>query len=87
MVVGDGNDWRNRLAAGPPAAHGFLPVTMPPSRFRTFPTFLPALGLDKAFHRGLFIREAVVVRTPPARQASDHLPVVIDLHLRTPRGR
>ncbi|QEL16801.1 endonuclease/exonuclease/phosphatase family protein [Limnoglobus roseus] len=84
MVVGDCNDWRNRLAAGPLASQGFQHITAPPSRFRTFPAFLPALSLDKAFHRGLFIREAAVVRTPLAHRASDHLPLVIDFHLRNP---
>lgn len=84
LVLGDSNDWRNRLAGGAFADHGFAHVTVPPSRFRTFPAFLPALGLDKAFHRGLFIREARVVRTPLAHRASDHLPLVIDFHLNEP---
>ncbi|HEX4148248.1 MAG TPA: endonuclease/exonuclease/phosphatase family protein, partial [Pirellulales bacterium] len=33
LVVGDYNDWRNTLAAGPFAEHGFHHVTAPPSRF------------------------------------------------------
>jgi endonuclease/exonuclease/phosphatase family metal-dependent hydrolase len=81
LVVGDSNDWRNRLAAGSFATYGFTPITSPPSRFRTFPAFLPTLSLDKAFHRGLFVREARVVRTPLAHRASDHLPLVVDFHL------
>lgn len=81
LIVGDSNDWRNRLGAGPFVAHGFSPVTMPPSRFRSFPAFLPALSLDKAFQRGLFIRAAAVVRTRLAHRASDHLPLEIDFHL------
>lgn len=81
LVVGDCNDWRNRLEGGPFAAHGFFPVTTPPSKFRSFPAFLPTLSLDKAFHRRLFIREARVIRTPLAHRASDHLPLVVDFHL------
>jgi endonuclease/exonuclease/phosphatase family metal-dependent hydrolase len=81
LLVGDCNDWRNRLAAGPFTEHGFTQVTAPPSKFRSFPAFLPALSLDKAFHRGLFIREARVVRTPLSHRASDHLPLVVDFHL------
>src|SRR5579883_844344 len=52
LIVGDFNDWRNRLGRGPFAAHAFEEVTRPPSRFRSFPAFLPMLALDKAFHRG-----------------------------------
>lgn len=81
MIVGDSNDWRNKLADGPLGQHGFVPITTPPSRFRTFPAFLTALSLDKAFHRGLVIQEVRVVRTKLAHQASDHLPLVVDFHV------
>jgi endonuclease/exonuclease/phosphatase family metal-dependent hydrolase len=82
LIVGDFNDWRNRLARGPFAPRAFEQATRPPSRFRSFPAFLPMLGLDKAFYRGgIAIREARIVRTPLARRASDHLPLVIDFHL------
>jgi endonuclease/exonuclease/phosphatase family metal-dependent hydrolase len=57
-------------------------MTGPPSRFRSFPAFLPMLSLDKAFTRGdVDVREIRVVRSPLARRASDHLPLVIDFHL------
>lgn len=82
LIVGDFNDWRNTLARGPFARHAFEQVTGPPKRFRSFPAFLPLLALDKAFHRrGIHVREARLVRTPLARRASDHLPLVIDFHL------
>ncbi len=82
LVVGDCNDWRNTLAAGPFAWHEFEQVTGPPSHFRSFPAFLTMLSLDKAFHRGgVVIRHAHVVRSALARRASDHLPLVIDFHL------
>jgi endonuclease/exonuclease/phosphatase family metal-dependent hydrolase len=81
LVVGDCNDWRNTLAAGPFARHAFELVTGPPSHFRSFPAFLSVLSLDKAFHRGVVIRHAHVVRSALARRASDHLPLVIDFHL------
>jgi endonuclease/exonuclease/phosphatase family metal-dependent hydrolase len=39
-------------------------------------------SLDKAFTRGdVFVRAARVVRTQLAKQASDHLPLVVDFHL------
>lgn len=82
MVAGDFNDWRNTLAEGPFAQHGFAQVTAPPSRFRSFPAWLAMGSLDKAFVRGpIAIHEARVVRSALTRDASDHLPLVIDFHL------
>ncbi len=82
LVVGDFNDWRNALARGPFAEHEFEQVTGPPSRFRSFPAFLPMLSLDKAFTRGDITVDGVrLVRTKLTRRASDHLPLVIDFHL------
>ena len=82
LVAGDSNDWRNTLAAGPFARHDFLHATAPISRFRSFPAYFPMGSLDKAFYRGgVFVRHARVVRTALAKQASDHLPLVVDFHL------
>lgn len=82
MIVGDFNDWRNTLASGPFASHAFEQATGPTSDFRSFPAFLSLLSLDKAFHRGgIAVRDARLVRTPAARLASDHLPLVIDFNL------
>jgi endonuclease/exonuclease/phosphatase family metal-dependent hydrolase len=40
-------------------------------------------SLDKAFVRGdVEVRQARVVRTSLAKVASDHLPLVIDFHVR-----
>jgi endonuclease/exonuclease/phosphatase family metal-dependent hydrolase len=82
LIVGDSNDWRNTLGAGPFHTHGFTQVTTPVSRFRTFPAYFAMGSLDKAFVRGdIFIRSARVVRSALAKQASDHLPLVVDFHL------
>ena len=82
LVAGDFNDWRNTLAAGPFARHGFAHVTHPVSRFRSFPAYFPMGSLDKAFTRGdVFVRAARVVRSKLAKRASDHLPLLIDFHL------
>ena len=87
LIVGDFNDWRNTLAAGPFAGHKFHQVTGPPSHFRSFPAFVPMLALDKAFSRGgLVVRHAKVVHNRLASQASDHLPLVVDFHLRPEEG-
>lgn len=83
LIVGDFNDWLNTLARGPFASHGFVQVTAPRSRFRSFPAYWPVVSLDKAFVRGpVDIRHARILHTRLARDASDHLPLVIDFHLR-----
>ena len=82
LVIGDCNDWRNTLHAGPFARHGFIHVSAPISRFRTFPAYFAIGALDKAFVRGdVFVRSARVVRSSLAKWASDHLPLVVDFHL------
>ncbi len=82
IVAGDCNDWRNTLGDGPFASEGFQHVTHPISRFRSFPAMLALGSLDKAYVRGnLTVRHARIVHTALARQASDHLPLVVDFHL------
>lgn len=82
LVVGDFNDWRDALAE-PLAAGGFRQITSPTVRYRTFPAWLAIGALDKAFARGpIDVRHARIVRTSLARSASDHLPLVVDFHLR-----
>ncbi|WP_310820851.1 endonuclease/exonuclease/phosphatase family protein [Stratiformator vulcanicus] len=79
LVIGDTNDWRNNLEDGPFLAAGFRKLTRPPSRYRSFPAFLPMAGLDKAFVRDVPEAKARVVRTRLSREASDHLPIVVEL--------
>jgi endonuclease/exonuclease/phosphatase family metal-dependent hydrolase len=87
LVVGDFNDWRNTLGHGPFARHGLAQVTLPLTRFRSFPAYYPVISLDKAFTCGAIdVRHARVVHTPLAKRASDHLPLVLDFHL-NPGGR
>ncbi len=82
LIVGDYNDWRNRLHREHLRIHGFRQVTTPISRFRSFPAYLALGSLDKAFLRGsIFVRHARVVHTVLAKCASDHLPLVVDFHL------
>jgi endonuclease/exonuclease/phosphatase family metal-dependent hydrolase len=81
-VVGDFNDWLNTLARGPFASHGFAQVTAPRSRFRSFPAYWPVVSLDKAFIRGpIEIGHARIVHSRLARDASDHLPLLVDFRL------
>ncbi len=82
LLVGDTNDWRNNLAAGSLAEHGFAHITKPISRFRTFPATMPVGSLDKIYMRGkIRLRRAHVVRSKLAKVASDHLPLVADFQL------
>lgn len=83
LIVGDFNDWRNTLAHGPFARHGFHQLTAPRSRFRSFPANFAMLSLDKAFARGaLEIRHTRIIHSKPTRAASDHLPLLVDFQLR-----
>lgn len=82
MIIGDTNDWRNQLHQAPFHEYGFKQVTAPPSTYRSFPAVLAMGSLDKAFVRGdLDVKHAFIVRTQLAKQASDHLPLVVDFHL------
>lgn len=48
----------------------------------TFPAFFPLLRLDHCYVDAAFqVRSVDVVRTPTARRASDHLPLVVELEL------
>ncbi len=83
LLVGDFNDWRDTLASGVLAAGGFRQVTRPASKFRTFPAWLAMGALDKVFVRGgIEVRQARAVCTSLSKTASDHLPLVVDFHLR-----
>jgi endonuclease/exonuclease/phosphatase family metal-dependent hydrolase len=76
LLMGDLNEWRGRSGAiraldrelGPSAAE------------RTFPSWMPVLALDRIYADGpAVLREVGVYRSPIARLASDHLPLVGNL--------
>ncbi|HXO92240.1 MAG TPA: endonuclease/exonuclease/phosphatase family protein [Stellaceae bacterium] len=86
LLMGDLNEWRGRSGAirlldrrlGPSAAA------------RTFPSWLPVLALDRIYAEGpAVLRDVYVYRSPLARLASDHLPLVGSLYwgVRDPRRR
>lgn len=88
LIVGDFNDWRNTLAAGPFTEHGFTKLTWPPKEFRSFPAYMPLSALDKAFARdGIELDRARVIQNRITRDASDHLPLVVDFELRSTNGK
>jgi endonuclease/exonuclease/phosphatase family metal-dependent hydrolase len=83
ILAGDTNDWRNTLEKNVFHGYGFEQVTKPISRFRTFPAYFSLGSLDKVFTRGpIQVTGAHIVRSKLAKQASDHLPLVVDFHLR-----
>ena len=76
VVAGDFNDWiwvgsvRSALSRVLPAC----------TRFRTFPSLLPMLRLDRIYCRpAVALAQAFTDRT--ARHISDHLPVIADVRI------
>ncbi|MFE1597774.1 endonuclease/exonuclease/phosphatase family protein [Methylobacterium sp. ID0610] len=58
-----------------------------PRRQRTFPSGWPLLRLDHVFvSEGVAVRRVEVVRSPLARVASDHLPLLVELEVADARG-
>jgi endonuclease/exonuclease/phosphatase family metal-dependent hydrolase len=73
LVMGDLNEWRGRAGA-----IGTLDRCLGPSEApRTFPSWMPMLALDRIYLGGpAVLRDLAVDRSPLARLASDHLPLV-----------
>ena len=82
LLVGDTNDWKDRLISGPLNEAGFHEITQPASRFKTFPAWLPVGSLDKLYAQGTIKIDRVhAPKTKLTKQASDHLPVVVDFQI------
>ena len=78
LLVGDTNDWRGVLRKGALREAGYAPAAAGAGRLRTFPAWLPTAQLDRAFARDL-PAIAAVHRGGPAADASDHLPLIVDV--------
>lgn len=75
IVMGDFNDWFWG------SVHTMLARELPGrSRFRTFPSFLPLLRLDRIFCRPSGALQQCF-SDPKARAISDHLPVIADIEI------
>lgn len=86
IIAGDMNDWRGLLRRQGFTQHGFICDTnrRPGSRWsiKTFPSYAPAGGLDKIFHRGdVQLIHVHRSRLQVAKVASDHLPVIADFEI------
>ncbi|MCO4763036.1 MAG: endonuclease/exonuclease/phosphatase family protein [Myxococcales bacterium] len=80
IIAGDTNDWRDQLQQARFAPAGFTCATSPAKDFRSFPAYLPLGALDKAFIRGeLTVVAAQVIKNLLTRDASDHLPLVLEM--------
>lgn len=83
LVGGDFNDWWCRLAPIFTEVLDFACATNKSGGYQdaicTYPSFSPANGLDKIFHRGdLKLLGCKRCRLNIAKMASDHLPVIAD---------
>jgi endonuclease/exonuclease/phosphatase family metal-dependent hydrolase len=77
-VLGDFNDW----LPGRSVAHALDDRLGRARRVRTFPSWCPVLALDRVWvHPASSIHAVRVHKSPLARRASDHLPVVAELAL------
>ena len=73
LLVGDLNEWRGRAGGVRALDRCFGPSAAP----RTFPSWMPVLPLDRIYAFGpAILRDVHVYRSPLARLASDHLPLV-----------
>jgi len=73
LLVGDLNEWRGRSGGIRDLDRCLGPSAAP----RTFPSWMPVLPLDRIYADGpAVLRDVHVYRSPLARLASDHLPLV-----------
>ena len=78
IAAGDFNDVYGNLCRRVMGPAGFETA----GRVRTFPALLPLHGLDRVFFRGgLRLVRSFAPCTPPARHASDHLPLVAEFEV------
>jgi endonuclease/exonuclease/phosphatase family metal-dependent hydrolase len=80
IVGGDFNDWREKLSPILKSELGleeaFLLRTG--SHARTFPSWFPALKLDRLYFRGIECRSALLAESKTWRELSDHLPIIAE---------
>ncbi len=81
LVAGDFNDVWGTLGPRFLVPAGFRGPDRP---LRTFPAWAPVRALDSLYVRGdLHLRSLQTVRAAPARTASDHLPLLAELDVRS----
>ncbi len=79
IIGGDFNDVWGGLGRATLEPAGFQ---LGSGAVKTFPAALPLRTLDRIYYRGrLTLEHHLVAHTKLARQASDHLPVMVDFHI------
>lgn len=83
VIAGDFNDWRVRASTklGQKLEVQEAFFTLHGTHARTFPSWLPALRLDRVYYRGLSARSAQCLTGKPWNDLSDHIALVVDLSL------
>jgi endonuclease/exonuclease/phosphatase family metal-dependent hydrolase len=83
VLVGDFNSYSNRSAVPRWLRRQLVDCALVArNEAPTFPAFFPLLRLDHCYVDAAFaVRSVDVVRTPLARGASDHLPLVVELEV------
>lgn len=79
LLGGDFNDVWENLCRKVLNAEGFISM---PKKAKTFPAVYPARCLDRVFHRGsIKVINSYAGHTKLAREASDHLPIIVDFKI------
>lgn len=84
VVLGDTNDWRDRLFPAVFRPAGFVRHKTRPRgpSHGSFPSWYPVADIDRVFARGAVrLHRVFPSRLALARVASDHLPVIADVEL------
>jgi endonuclease/exonuclease/phosphatase family metal-dependent hydrolase len=88
IVMGDFNDWHNRLHRIMTDRLGFKEASCYCSKqgtgkrpSRTYPAKNPRLAMDRIYFRGLKLQHAEVLTGPPWNELSDHCPVTASFSL------
>lgn len=78
ILLGDLNDW----SPGSPTVRPLLRMCRSLGYAATYPSVWPVFALDRILVRGLPAASGFRAHTSPlARKASDHLPVIADIHV------
>jgi endonuclease/exonuclease/phosphatase family metal-dependent hydrolase len=83
IAAGDFNDWRENANRGLVDQLGLKEAfhQLYGSHARTFPSWLPAIRLDRVYFRGLEVLEAECLTSPPWNVLSDHTPLEVKFKL------
>jgi endonuclease/exonuclease/phosphatase family metal-dependent hydrolase len=80
IIAGDFNDWRGNIS---PVLQKEIQVreafeTLHGASARSFPSWLPALRLDRVYYRKMQVQSAQTLEGPPWSQLSDHLALSVE---------